>query len=131
MDGPTIRPIHKTRVIVNSSLSQNQVQELKANHVEWAFWLAKANAFKHSVSNLSYATILKRGKQVLQSRSKSGHINHKVTKNCHNFVIQRPDQENKGKWTYKPKKGHITALQVPQVNDCPIVLSNRFEVLKD
>ena len=130
MDGQKIRPIHKTRVILNSSLSQNQVQQLKANQVQWAFWLAKANAFKHSVSNLSYATILKRGKQVVQSRSKTGHINQKVTKNCHNSMIKTPRSENKDKWTYKPKKGHITAVQVSQVKECPIVLSNRFEVLQ-
>ena len=68
MDGPTFRPIHRNRTFFNSSLSDTQRQEMEANHDDWTLWLAKANAFKNSVTASSYAMVLKHGKKVVQTK---------------------------------------------------------------
>ena len=131
MDGSTFRPIHRTRTLFNSSLSHTQRQEMEANHDDWTLWLAKANALKNFVTAFSYATVLKRGKKVVQTKVTNTQANHRFGNKYGNFVIQKFDQKIKDKrFICKPKKGHINASVVPQASNYPIALLNRFDVLQ-
>ena len=104
---------------------------MEANHDDWTLWLAKSNAFKNSVTASSYATVLKRGKKVVQTKVTNTPGNHRFGKKHGNFVSHKFQQKTKNKtFIAKPKTGYIKASVVPKASNYPIALSNRFDVLQ-
>ena len=104
---------------------------MEANHDDWTLWLAKANTFKNFVTASSYATVLKRGKKVVQTKVTNIQVNHRFGNKYGNVVIHKFHQKTKDKsFISKPKKGYINAPVVHQASNYPIALLNRFDVLQ-
>ena len=84
---------------------------MEANHDDWTLCLAKANAFKNSVTASSYATVLKRGKKVVQTKVTNTQANHRFGKKHGNFVIHKFHQKLRTKPSLPNPKQVISRLQ--------------------
>ena len=112
-DGFGFKLIHRSRQFYNSNFKESKLlAEIQADDKDWGVWLARANAFANKVGSCSYATMVKHGKKVSQSKAENL-VKLKIFKNnannsivlhaCNNQALKKPSFNKK-------VKGHISRI---------------------